>query len=269
MAGKVTFDTKRIAYNIPHDVALWEVASTCHILMALEKTQDIAICIYGLPMHTEAYQFCECAGFTMMDRGNVDLQECDDIRNALAYGDAYRKLENSNVGYPVVLAECSGLDTKSLDLTQPPYYPMTTDMQDNAIILCPSAIRRETDIGVNVWRSIARHLRSYGYPVYIIGPRGYRMDEAAFTEYEVKSEASVGEKLGLISTAKLVVGTANEWTWAAAGFNRPIAIPYPDHLPPRRWFPFVAESIGRIACEMDKLHPPLVLAGVRQLLKLI
>lgn len=232
---------------IGEGTASWEAMAAIQVIQALRMKVDV-VCEAPSVLRP----LLACAGIP--------------IGGALApefpFAAAYREVDRSEKPYAEVLADVSGYPL--LDLSVPKF--AETMKAQESIVLCPTSIRSELGIPSVVWRSVAKMLRTYGYPVILIGDDGERMDDAMFTEYENLSSNPIEEKLAALASAVLVVGIPNAWTWASTAWAKKLVYLYPDGMPSRRWFSFSHENFGRILFDRHQLAIPIVLAGVRKLI---
>lgn len=171
-----------------------------------------------------------------------------------------------DASFQLWLGRESGLKL-SLDAIKPlllPRFFPSLDSTDD-IILCPfSAIPFMQPIPVAVWKSIAMFLRTFGVPVRLMGDPGERVEGLNFTEGNILSDLPLEEKLGILATAKMVVGMPNAWTWLASTFHRPICVYYPDTEPMLRWFGFYNSPLhGRVSYSPTMVQIPVMLMGLR------
>lgn len=183
----------------------------------------------------------------------------------------YRSIDESKVDepYPVVLARELGLKLPSgIPRIQFPSVPDISAVQ-NAIILAPFGLRRDLELPLVVWRHVARFMRSYGRPVFLLGDRKSRLDIATFSEGDMLGRRHFDVILSTIKGAELMVGVPNEWTWMAASLNKKIALLYPDNQPPRRWFWFAGMNFGRAVFTPSNVQTPVILTAIRKLAEVL
>lgn len=196
----------------------------------------------------------------------ADLCSCGKEELSLAFADAYREVDNSDLPYVEVLAQASAWP--SGDEIKPPKFCVEPS-EGGGIVICPFAPKRELELPVNLWRALVRVLRTYNVPVSLMGARGQWLDAVAFTEGEILTEQPMAVKIKKIASADLVIGVPNEWLWAASGFTKTLIYLYPDNVPSRRWFQFSDNKFGRIVYSPLALDVPRILAGLVQLIPLV
>jgi hypothetical protein len=185
----------------------------------------------------------------------------------LDFDKAYRAMASAKETYPAVLARVSGLPVAPIRSPQFPGLTVTPST-DGGIIVCPHAAVEAFELPWQVWRSIVRHLRSYGVPVRFMGRSGERMDYANFTEAQNLSDLPLTEQMRAMASAKLILGVPNEWTWSATAWQKKIVVLHPDNLPHERWFGFDVSprTLGRLLYTSSQLQIPVILAGLRKLI---
>lgn len=235
-------------YVLPEVLSVWETVATLMVAQCVGET------VHGGTLGQQ--NLCMLAGL-----GPTSIVTS---RSVLAYPEAYREIDAGKDTYMDVLARVSGIslltDIAPLSFQD---YPAT---DDGAILLCPYGPKPSLDLPHKVWVPLARMLRTYGVPVYLLGSPGQRMDQAAFCENAIMSEECIASKVALLSSARLVVGVPNEWLWLAASWDKAMVCLYPEDVPQRRWFPFASQRFGRCLYDPRNLFIPAVLAGVRALI---
>jgi hypothetical protein len=250
---------ERLFYPLHDQLPLWEVIASIQIFQALQRGWHV--CFHS--NNGDVSVLCGCAGVPfLLGGGDATAGDCLN----LAYSAAYRAVEVSlDKSYVEVLAAESGYP--GLVTREPQFLNMPVQEERNDIILCPWGLKTELDMPVSCWLAISKHLRSYGCKVCVMGQPGKRLD--GYTEDEVLSELPILEKMQALASAKLVVGVPNEYTWMATAWERKIALLYSDSIPPRRWFPWAHDNWGRILFETHMISIPVLLAGLRELIKIL
>jgi hypothetical protein len=235
-------------------VAEWETVGLVSVLQALTKVEPVD------------RVFCCCEDWDILRAASLPV--CAEMYGKAAEGAQVVSFKvpipRGTEFYGEALAKLNGWELEIL----PPKFGIQEE-EEEGIVLCPFGTVAQMNMPVKVWKAIVRHLRSYNIPVAMMGGRGQRMDEIAFTEAEILSEYPIEKKLRVLGRAKLVVGVPNAWTWIAAGYERKIVLAYPEGVPPRRWFPWANDKFGRIIWDPARLEIPVVLAGLRQLIQML
>lgn len=254
-------------FRIP-EIELFEAVATVQLLLAATDAVTMGAQGEALTLIDAA-----CLPWNGLDDDTLDASDRMPSPVQLAYGDAMRKIDKEeNRSYHELLLACSlpllSNDLHSINIDKSALaFPQIKPTGEKCIVMCPFGLRRELDLPVRVWRHIALFLRSYNLRLYLMGSRGERMDQAVFTESEILSEETMQDKLAILALSSLVVGVPNGWTWLATAWTRNMVILYPDGMPPRRWFPYIHDRYGRILFEAHNLQVPIVLAGLRKLIK--
>lgn len=183
---------------------------------------------------------------------------------------AFRYLATSKMMYPQVLATSAGLH-QGMKIS-PPSFPeaaLSVDMT-GGIVLCPFEIDPAFQIPVTVWKAVARHLRSTGVKLSLMGDAGQRMDAANFSEGCTLSQLTLIKKMQALASAQLVIGVPNAWTWIATAWGKKIILLHPDNVPSSRWFGFYeTPKLGRLLYQGHLIQIPVVLAGLRKILNMM
>jgi hypothetical protein len=246
--------------TIPGNTSMWELVAGIQLLQQIQEIDNVMV---GTGSGNNNYDTIDMLGCACLNTCPQKVAT-NPVASWLSFSEAYRKVDDTEEPYVNVLAEESGL---AMLKPVAPRFPLVTLHSNGGIVLAPFGLKRELDISQSIWGPITQHLRSYKHTVYQIGDRGQRQNFSAFTESEVLSNRPIKERLEAIASAKLVVGVPNAWTWIAAGFGVKTIILYPDHLPPKRWYPFASDEIGRIAYQAHQVQTPIMLTGLRQLIK--
>ena len=133
-------------------------------------------------------------------------------------------------------------------------------------MVCPFALKGDMDLPLPVWSAIIRHLLSYDIPVKLLASENRRMESCAFYEEDILSGLPLVAQLTELASARLIVGVPNEWMWAATAWQKKLIVLYPDTQPPKRWFWYAHDNFARLLYQMHQLAPPVMLAGLRQLI---
>jgi len=95
------------------------------------------------------------------------------------------------------------------------------------------------------------------------------MDIATFTEGELLGRQPLKTILATLEAAEMVIGVPSEWVWLAASYNVRTLLLYPDNVPPRRWFWYGSNRIGRGIFTPSNIQIPVVLTTIRKILEVI
>ena len=241
--------------TIPGNTTSWELVAGIQLFQQIKDSDFISVAV----VPTSTTDIDDLLYYSGIERSSGSL-----YTQPLQFAEAYRQVDDTDLSYVDVLARVSGM---AMLKPEAPRFPLVTPHSNGGIVIAPFGLKRELDLSTSVWGPITQHLRSYKHTVYQIGERNQRQSFSGFTEAEVLCNRSVKDKLEALASAKLVVGIPNAWTWIAAGFGVKIVLLYPDHLPPKRWFPFSSDNFGRIAFQAHQVQTPVMLAGLRQLIK--
>jgi len=257
-------------------ISLWETVATIQIAQALSEKHFYCdeLDQYQLLLSANLNRVGAGEGLVLnYDRAYRTVEDTQDLIVACSCGGALQcqkcfatgQVIQRGPSYVDVLAACSGL---SAEFESPKFMDLRNNgwSGQDGIVVCPFAVKPGLELPVAAWRAIVRHLRTYGYPVYLMGDRGQWQDDCAYLEKEILSEQPIVIKLSYLANAKLIVGVPNEWTWAAAGFNTKMVYFYPERMPTRRWFSFASANFGRIVYDPDQLQIAVLLSGLRQLI---
>jgi hypothetical protein len=183
----------------------------------------------------------------------------------------YRAIDESKVDepYPVALARELKVIPRTSSYRIKFSQEFDNPVEKNAIILAPFGVKAGLELPMIVWRHIARYVRSYGCPVYLLGDRTSRLDIGTFTEGDHLGRQPFPVIMSTIAHSLLVVGVANEWTWLTASLDKRQAILYPDNLPQLRWFWYPSKKIGRIIFTASQVQTPVVLTGLRKFMAML
>lgn len=230
---------------LPDGLHVWEAAAI--VPSVIKGSIIISRCISGTEGHDLLY-------FTGVPRSSYPGTK-------LATADAYRRVDTGNTPYAAVLAQQTGIPEE----LGPAVFPGIKASTDGPIVLCPHPPKTDMELPAQAWRTILRHLRSYGLPIRFLGDRGQRLDTCAVTESEIASEYSIQDKLALLASASLVVGVPCAWTWLATAWDKKMVVYYPLNLPLERWFHFDSptDSYRVITYEDHALKIPMLLLGLR------
>lgn len=172
---------------------------------------------------------------------------------------------NDDVSIVESIADASGLPYTTtmprLILPEGPY------SDGNHIVIALGDIHPDFELPVSALRAILRLAKTYTGKVYMIG-LGKR-PEVALMENEILFQLRCPEKEKLLSTAKLVIGTPNDWTWLASAWQKKIVVLYADSQPMRKWFPFADDNFGRVLFSHNNLDIANLVAQVRVLIKML
>jgi hypothetical protein len=137
------------------------------------------------------------------------------------------------------------------------------------IIICPFAQVPELVLPDRIWCPIVQMLRGYGLPVCLLGHCGQWMDACGFAENEILSELPMEQKLAALENATLVVGIPNTWTLACTQWEKKIIYLYPDDQDPHKWWDQASPNYGRLLYTTGGIQVSILLAGVRELIKVL
>jgi hypothetical protein len=187
----------------------------------------------------------------------------DDPDYLFDFDAAYRAIESSQLSYFEILALASKLPSASGIYTQ-----KSTIIATDAghIVICPFSLKGDLDLPIQVWAPLTKMVRSYGFPVLLMGDPGQRLDSVGFTESAITSDWPMEEKIATLASASLIVGTPNAYTWIGTSWDKKIVLFYPQHIPQERWFWFQHKNFPRNVYNASQVQIPVLLAGLRILI---
>lgn len=140
---------------------------------------------------------------------------------------------------------------------------------NSGIVICPFACVPELQLSQPVWKPVVRTLETYGERLWLMGEEKQRMDGCRFTEADIASNLPLIDKMKVLASATLVIGSPNRWLWMSTVWERKIVVLYPEGEPQRKWFGFQSDNFGRILYQPDNLQVPALLACMRKLIGIL
>lgn len=267
-------ETGNLKLEIQSKIELWEAVAALQIIQALERQGPVEL------IQTTNFRAQQLFSLADMKIGNDR-----DSAKGLLFEAARNKVEGGDEAYLRVLARENGfddlfsmvtlaraIDALALTITEPTVVEapklLRYQPSEKVIVLCPFALKKELDLPSYVWKNITRLLRTYKYPLLLIGEPGKRL-AAGFTESEILSDQALDTQIKALASAVLVVGVPNGFTWLATAWQKKIALLYPEEIPPKRWFWYCNDNYGRIFYQTEHVKVPIMLAGLRRLIDLL
>jgi hypothetical protein len=249
-------------FRVPPNIQTWEAVATIQIVQQLPDYR--VILTKDLP-EEDIVKLFELAGVGYRIPEEDFDRAAGDRDCTLNLVKAYAATEKANCYYGQVLAQVNGLQVGPL---APPKFPFVIPGEKKGIVLCPFGLRQEFDIAVPIWKEVVRQLESYDQQVYLLGDRGQRMDEIAFTEPEILSDLPLIDKLQILSSAKVVIGVANAWTWLSSAWSIKRLLLHPEKIRNDRWYPALNNDETKfLLTDPEVMNVPIVLVGIRKLMR--
>lgn len=198
---------------------------------------------------------------------NLDAQVTElDVTKAKQYVDAAVK---DREAYNFKSTEQDLPIQESLDVVQQAKDSGISSGENGGIVICPFACVPELQLSQPVWKPVVRTLETYGERLWLMGEEKQRMDGCRFTEADIASNLPLTDKMKVLASATLVIGSPNRWLWMSTVWERKIIVLYPEGEPSRKWFGFQNDNFGRILYQPDNVQVPALLACVRKLISIL